>query len=213
MAERLTQAIEAGKTSAMIVVYVNGMIRSGYVDVPGKWPVETVSIEELIPHVDATYRTIATREGRAVEGFSMGGSGAAKWGFKYPNLFGTVSILAGALHDVQSLTRRDGGARLKEIYGGPEGYNKSNPWLLVEKNLDAIRGRTHVRIVVGELDGLKAANRRYHELLDKLGLEHEFHVIDGARHTPNPLYDGLGDKNWEFFAAAFKVSQTSRDCR
>jgi endo-1,4-beta-xylanase len=206
MAERLTLAIEAGKSPPMIVVYVNGMIRSGYVDVPGKWPVETVTMRELIPHIDDTYRTIATREGRAVEGFSMGGSGAAKWGFKYPELFGTVSILAGALHDVDSLTRRDGGSRLREIYGGPEGYNKNNPWLLVEKNLSAMRGRTHIRIVVGERDGLKATNQRYHELLEKSGLEHEFHVIVDAGHTPNPLYDGLGNDNWSFFRAAFSAS-------
>jgi len=204
MAERLTQAIEDSKSPSMIVVYVNGMIRSGYVDTAnGKWPVETVTIKELIPYIDATYRTIATREGRAVEGFSMGGSGAAKWGFKYPELFGTVSILAGALHDVARLQQRDGGAGLREIYGGVERFNENNPWLLVEKNLSAIRNRTAIRIVVGERDGLKQANQRYHELLDKLGLEHEFHVIPEVPHTPNPLYDGLGEKNWSFFRAAF----------
>lgn len=204
MAERLTRAIEDDKAPPMIVVYVNGMVRSGYVDTAdGKWPVETVTIKELIPHIDGTYRTVAGREGRCVEGFSMGGSGAAKWGFKYPELFGSVSILAGALHDVASLQQKDGGARLREIYGGVERYNENNPWLLVEKNLDAIRNRTAVRIVVGEQDGLKETNRRYHEHLDKLGLKHEFHVIPDAGHTPNPLYDGLGESNWAFFRAAF----------
>ena len=207
MAGRLTKAIEDGKSPPMIVVYVNGMIRSGYVDTAnGKWPVETVTIKELIPHIDVTYRTIATREGRCVEGFSMGGSGAAKWGFKYPELFGTVSILAGALHDVASLKQRDGGTSLREIYGGVERFNESNPWLLVEKNLNVIRNRTAIRIVVGERDGLKETNRRYHEHLGKLGLEHEFHIIPESPHTPNPLYDGLGDKNWAFFRAAFASS-------
>jgi endo-1,4-beta-xylanase len=205
MAERLTRAIKDGKSPSMIVVYVNGMVRSGYVDsADGKWPVETVTIKELIPHVDETYRTIAGREGRCVEGFSMGGSGAAKWGFKYPGLFGSVSILAGALHDIASLQKRGGGARLREIYGGADRYNQNNPWLLVEKNIDAIRNRTVVRIIVGEQDGLKETNRRYHEHLDKLRLKHEFHVIPNARHTPNLLYDGLGEKNWSFFFAAFE---------
>ena len=209
MAERLTKAIEDGKSLSMIVVYVNGMVRSGYVDTAnGNWPVETVSIKELIPHIDATYRTIATREGRCVEGFSMGGSGAAKWGFKYPELFGSVSILAGALHDAARLQQRDGGTRLREIYGGVERFNENNPWLLVEKSIKAIRGRTAVRIVVGERDGLMETNRRYHEHLDKLGLEHEFHVIPEARHSPNPLYDGLGENNWLFFRAAFAQTST-----
>jgi endo-1,4-beta-xylanase len=209
MAERLTKAIKEGKSPPMIVVYVNGMVRSGYVDsANGKWPVETVTIKELIPHIDKTYRTFAGREGRCVEGFSMGGSGAAKWGFKYPELFGSVSILAGALHDIASLQKRDGGSSLREIYGGVERYNESNPWLLVEKNIDAIRNRTVVRIVVGEQDGLKETNRRYHEHLDKLGLKHEFHVISNARHTPNLLYDGLGEKNWSFFRTAFELAST-----
>ena len=52
-------------------------------------------VKELTPHVDATYRTIARREDRAVEGFSMGGYGAAHLGFKYPEVFGIVGIMSG----------------------------------------------------------------------------------------------------------------------
>lgn len=214
MAQRLTQAIADKKTPPMIVVYVNGMIRSGYSD--GQHPVETVTIKELIPHIDATYRTIATRDGRIVEGFSMGGGGAAKWGFKYPELFGTVSILAGAMRDPNSPGRGGRGgatpadtAKADASKGGEAGRGMSerdpsdSPWVLIEKNLDRIRGRTAVRIVVGERDGLKETNTRFHEKLDALGVRHEFHIIPDAPHSPNPLYDGLGDRNWEFFTAAF----------
>jgi dienelactone hydrolase len=63
--------------------------------------------------------------------------------------------------------------------------------------------------VVGEKDGLKATNERYHELLQRLGLKHEFHVIPEAIHSPNPLYDGLGDKNWEFLKAALAGQMVS----
>jgi endo-1,4-beta-xylanase len=201
MAERLTKAIGEGKTPPMIVVYVNGMIRSGYVDsADGKYPVETVTITELIPHVDATYRTIATREGRIVEGFSMGGGGAAKWGFKYPELFGTVSILAGALHSREQMAQKND--RMAEIYGSAERFEQSNPWALVEKNADRIRGRTVARIAVGGKDGLLGANTRFHELLERLKIEHDFEVVPDASHSPNPVYDGLGDKNWAFWRKA-----------
>ncbi len=82
MAERLTQAIAARKAPAMLVVYVNGMIRSSYVDsADGKTPVETVTIKELIPHIDSTYRTIETRAGRMIEGL-----GDRNWAF-YANAF------------------------------------------------------------------------------------------------------------------------------
>ncbi|MSU50363.1 MAG: esterase family protein [Opitutus sp.] len=198
MAGRLTEAIAAKKTPPMIVVYVNGMINSGYAD--GKYAVETVTIEELIPHIDATYRTIATRDRRVIEGFSMGGGGAAKWGFKYPELFGTVSILAGAMRNpaapsAPGMTERD---------------PADSPWLLVEKNLDKIRGHTAIRVVVGGKDGLKETNTKYHELLDRLGLAHEFHVIADAIHSPNPLYDGLGDQNWSFYRAALARENVDR---
>jgi enterochelin esterase-like enzyme len=129
MAERLTKAIHEGKTPAMIVVYVNGMIRSSYVDsADGKTPVESVTIKELLPHIDATYRTIASREGRMVEGFSMGGGGAAKWGFKHPEVFGSISIIDGALHSSDEL---DGklAETLKTVYGGDrERFEANNPW-------------------------------------------------------------------------------------
>ena len=69
----------------------------------------------------------------------MGGAGAAKWGFKFTDTFGAVSILAGALHDADSLQRR--GGSFQEIYGGSRKYFEGNsPWTLVRKNDDAIRG-------------------------------------------------------------------------
>ncbi len=203
LAGRLDKAITAGKAPPMIVVGVNGMRTSSYVDsADGKTPVQSVIVKDLIPHIDATYRTIAKREGRAIEGFSMGGAGAPKIGFKYPELFGTVSILAGALHDLESYKAR--GTAFQDIYGGKDEYFQANsPWKLVEKNADAVRGKTSVRIVVGDKDGLHGRNRDYHELLDKLKIGHEFHVIKDMGHAAGLLYDALGDKNWQFYAQAF----------
>ena len=48
---------------------------------------------ELIPQIDKSMRTIATREGRILEGFSMGGYGAARIGFKHPELFCGISAV------------------------------------------------------------------------------------------------------------------------
>jgi endo-1,4-beta-xylanase len=85
LVERFDGAIEEAKTPPMLIVFVNGVRDSFYCDtVDGKVPVESVIIKDLIPHIDATYRTIARRDGRIVEGFSMGGFGAAHLGFKYP---------------------------------------------------------------------------------------------------------------------------------
>ncbi|MBM3852459.1 MAG: hypothetical protein FJ399_04815 [Verrucomicrobia bacterium] len=211
MAERLTKAIADGKIPPMLVVYVNGMIRSSYVDsADGKTPVETVTIKELIPHIDATYRTIATREGRMVEGFSMGGSGAAKWGFKHRDLFGSISIIDGALHSSDDATGGKMGDSFKTIYGGDKvRFAANDPWKLAEENADKMKGRTVIRIVTRTV-GLGGANEKFHELLDRLGLEHEFYKIPGAPHSPNPLYEGLGDRNWPFYVKAFKDAKPAK---
>jgi endo-1,4-beta-xylanase len=211
MAERLTTAIAAGKAPAMIFVYVNGMIRSSYVDsADGKTPVETVSIKELIPHIDATYRTIGTRAGRMIEGFSMGGSGAAKWGFKFPELFGSISIIDGALHPLDESAGERVAGSINTVYGGNlEFYRASHPVTLAEKNAAKVKGRTTIRIVT-RTTGLAGANEKYSELLHRLGLEHEFHKIPDAPHSPNPLYDGLGERNWPFYAKAFKSALATK---
>ncbi|MGH7186199.1 MAG: alpha/beta hydrolase, partial [Pseudomonadota bacterium] len=192
---RLTSAIVAGKTPPFLMVFVNGMIRSSYVDsADGKIPVETVTIKELIPHVDSTYRTVATRAGRMIEGFSMGGGGAAKWGFKHPDLFGSISIVDGALHGSGDTSDRATDT-LERVYGGDkERFAANDPWKLAEKNADAVRGRTTIRVLTGSRM-LTGTNTKYHELLDSLKLAHDFDVIADAAHSPSPMYEGLGDKN------------------
>ena len=56
---------------------------------------ETFQIEELIPWVDATFRTFPEQAGRAVSGFSMGGFGALKYVAKYSDKFASVSAHSG----------------------------------------------------------------------------------------------------------------------
>ena len=55
-----------------------------------KRPIEDVLLEDLIPHVDATYRTIARRESRGIEGMSMGGYGALRLALRHPTRFSSV---------------------------------------------------------------------------------------------------------------------------
>lgn len=90
--------VEAGEIGEVIYVVPNSGQFSRYRD----WPVENVKAEtwvirELIPAIDERYRTIAEREGRALAGFSMGGEGATRLGFKYPELFCAIVSCSGAL--------------------------------------------------------------------------------------------------------------------
>ena len=58
---------------------------------------ESYFVEELIPDVDRRFRTLATREGRAVAGLSMGGYGSMKFALKRPELFAFAGSMSGAL--------------------------------------------------------------------------------------------------------------------
>ena len=55
-------------------------------------------VKDLIGHVDATYRTVAAREGRAINGLSMGGFGALMLGLRHPDLFCAIGSHSGALN-------------------------------------------------------------------------------------------------------------------
>jgi endo-1,4-beta-xylanase len=198
---RLTQAIEAGKTPPMIVVFVNGMVDSFYCDAANQpRPVETVLVEDLIPHIDATYRTIPKRNGRAIEGFSMGGFGAGHVGFKYPGLFGAVSLIDAALVDLDTMKRRHSGIFDRVFAGEDERFTDAHPVTLLQKNRAQIKDGMIIRQIVGPL---LAPNRSLHERLTALGIEHEFRVIEGAPHNHAFIYDHLGDDNWPFYQKAF----------
>ena len=60
---------------------------------------ESVIMEDVIPFVDATFRTIPSRNGRAIEGFSMGGRGAIKLAFNHPDQFCSAIAYAGAAYE------------------------------------------------------------------------------------------------------------------
>jgi endo-1,4-beta-xylanase len=200
---QLDGAIRNGRAPAMIAVLVNGMRDSMYCDSrDGRWPVESVIVKELIPHIDQTYRTLADRKTRAVEGYSMGGYGAAHLGFKYPELFGIVGIMAGALHDAESIAARRAGI-FKKTYGADaEYFQANNPAMLVEKNAGAIRGRTQIRIAVGDRDPLQPRSQALHELLDSLKIEHEYEVVPGVGHNGGLFYQTLGERAFAFYDRA-----------
>jgi enterochelin esterase-like enzyme len=195
---QLDAAIRAGKTPARIAVLVNGMRDSFYCDSKdGKWPIESVVIKELIPHVDKTYRTDPRREMRGVEGYSMGGYGAAHLGFKYPELFGTVGIMAGAL-----IVPREGVQPLvfDKMFGKDGDYVKANdPFELVRKNADAIRGRTRIRIAVGGDDWLRVRCKALHDLLDELKIDSEYEEVPGIDHNAVKFYKTLGERAFAYF--------------
>ena len=68
--------------------YTNSSLTGNWADFTAK---------ELVEYVDKNFRTMATRESRAIGGHSMGGYGAIKLGMLYPEMFSSVYALSPGL--------------------------------------------------------------------------------------------------------------------
>ncbi|MBL0926711.1 MAG: prolyl oligopeptidase family serine peptidase [Phycisphaerales bacterium] len=210
LAGQFDAAIESGRAPPFLVVFVNGLTDGMYVDwKDGSTPLEMVIVRDLVGHIDGTLRTIATRKGRMLEGFSMGGYGAARLGFKHPDLFGAVSMLgAGPLQPDFDRAPRAGPRQREEIfrrvYGGDmEFFRAVSPWRLAEQNAEKVTGSVLIRMAVGDRDETFAVNREFHERLESLKIPHQWRVIPGVGHDTLAVLDGLGDDRWAFYSAAF----------
>ena len=72
------QAADSGYISQVIIVFPNGYVNTMWANsANSNKPAETNIISELIPHIDSIYRTFPNLENRIMQGFSMGGFGAA----------------------------------------------------------------------------------------------------------------------------------------
>jgi hypothetical protein len=63
---------------------------SWYVNSPvtGNW--EDFMIQEVVPYVDANFKTISNRDSRGIAGIFIGGYGAIRFGMRHPDVFGSV---------------------------------------------------------------------------------------------------------------------------
>ena len=205
-AELLDSAIRRGVAPPAIAMLLNGLGESNWVDSKdGKTPMETVIVKDLIPHVDRTYRTIARREGRAVEGSSMGGWGAIRLGFRFHELFCAISALQPAVvsekDEPMKLPRRV----FEAVYGGDMDYfRRQTAWTVTEEYAAPVSKHTLYRVAVGDKDDWTYEHLQpYHELLNRLHVPHEFIIAPGIKHDPVGLYRVMGDKAFEFYSKAF----------
>ncbi|MFM8474304.1 MAG: alpha/beta hydrolase-fold protein [Planctomycetaceae bacterium] len=210
VARRFDAAIDAQKLPPCLIVFVNGLVEGMYVDwKDGSAPVETVIIRELLPHIDKTYRTVAAREGRILDGYSMGGYGAARLGFKYPEQFRGVSIMGGGPLQAELIQAPRAGRQraaevLQRVYGGDQEYFRSvSPRRLAEQNATAISRDSVIRQVCGDEDETYPVNVEFHEHLKRLAIPHTWTVLEGVDHNPLATIEKLGDDNWSFHRQVF----------
>jgi enterochelin esterase-like enzyme len=176
----LDNLIAERKAKPMIVVMERGYARrpGDAAPAPGRpgaprdfsrifGPFEDVMIKDLIPMIDATYRTIPNRENRAMAGLSMGGMQTFQITLKHLDLFGYIGGFSGAGGGF-------GGAAFdpKTAHGGvmADAAEFSKKVRLLWLGIGTAEGRMY--------EGIK----KYHEALDKAGIKHTYYESQGTAH-------------------------------
>ncbi|MEZ5964420.1 MAG: alpha/beta hydrolase-fold protein [Planctomycetota bacterium] len=154
--------------------------------------------QDLLQHVDATYRVEADRGKRALMGVSMGGMAAMRIAFKHPELFGTVATHSAALFpaDLDKLSDRFKkvmtsqwvAPMLKETFGDPvdpELWKASNPLALAEELPEERLRELAIYFDAGTKDRYEfhLTNELLHESLEARHVPHTWRKIDGGGHS------------------------------
>lgn len=211
-------AMEQEKIPPAIVVFPNGLPHGMWCNSKdGNQPVESMFIEDLITFVDENYRTVRKRNGRIVEGFSMGGYGAGRLGFKYYDLFGGFSMLgAGPLQLDFSVVapdnRRIQPRIFKDVYGEDMDYfEDQSPWRLAEKYGYRLPDPTPKRVIVGKAEYVYQANLDFSDHLKSLEIPHQFRAFENVGHNVFAYFSRLGELNWIFYNAVFSADHPRKD--
>ena len=209
MAEFFDEAMRAGRVPPMIYVFVNGGEMSHY-DFPAKNSYgETAFVRELIPHIDATFRTIASREGRGIEGFSQGGRGTGRIMFKSPELFCSAAPMGGGHQHEKHAAEHEG----RET-GGVQFEPGNNTYDLARKYVDRLpEFPLHILVAFGRQDFNYEANLDWMRRLTELGIPHESAIAGDAPHSAVECYRNLGDRVMLFHARNFGLTPPDRSAR
>lgn len=73
---------------------------------------ETFHNQEVVPWVDAHFRTVSRRDGRAIVGISQGGFGSLSYAARHPELYGATAAFSGAVDIYQGEVCGAGAAAL-----------------------------------------------------------------------------------------------------
>jgi len=157
----------------------------------GKTPYSDFFIREFMPYVERTYRVRTERAARGITGFSMGGYGALRMAFAYPELFGSASAHSGALVRAAPQGVSAGASSgnlaavlLASVFGNPieqKFWDLNSPFVLARKNAATLM-KMKIYFDCGTEDsyGFYRGASELHETLDSLKIPHEFRLYPGG---------------------------------
>ena len=197
----IDKAMQSGDVPDMIYVFVNGGKVSHYNTPQFDSMGEDVFVKELIPHIDSTYRTIAKRESRGLEGFSQGGRGTTRIMFRHPELFSSCAP-GGAGHSTEKSISENNG-RENENLVFAEGYNT---WDLAREYAKNPSQPLKILVHVGTKGFNYQNNLEYMEFLKTLKIPFERLIVEDAPHSASVIYEKRGLELMNFHATNFGLT-------
>jgi S-formylglutathione hydrolase FrmB len=202
---RTTIELHAERIGA-IVVMLFGERSFYHDDVAGHrcWEQHVLKSVELI---DATFRTVADRRGRAVGGLSMGGYGALALALRHPRIFGSAVSHSGAVDVVGLLAEcKPGdvlGDDMRRVFG-ERIPAEADPFKL------ALRAKPlpQLHIDCGSEDFLLPGNRKLHAHLERRGIPHVYREYPGGHSWE--YWQARLPESFDFHAAWFAAGGTRK---
>jgi len=169
-------------------------------------------LREFMPFIEKKYRVVPGRVGRGISGISMGGYGALRFAFAYPQLFASVSAQSAALI-LESPQQVNAAAKsgspvvraLSLVFGNPINvahWQANNPFRLAKKNQVAVRNLA-IYFNCGQNDdyGFEKGAAALDRQLTAEGVNHEYHPYPGD-HSLNYFLLHMGE-TMEFHSKVF----------
>ena len=167
--------IAAGKIKPFIIVMTYGMtneIRFGGIRDFKIEPFQTVLKDELIPYIDANFRTFANQPNRAMAGLSMGGMETRMITLANPDVFSHVALFSGGSISLEDIEKNpDFKKKVKLLfvsYGSRELENpRRGPWGDPRENTEAVKKagmNTHFYVSPGTAHEFQTWRRSLYEL-------------------------------------------------
>lgn len=102
MAEIATRVMASGAAQEMVIVMPDaGTTYDGYFNVEG-WSYEDYFFQELVQHVENSFRIVGDREHRAIAGLSMGGGGTTGYAIRHSGMFSSAYAMSALMGMVEN---------------------------------------------------------------------------------------------------------------
>ncbi len=203
-----------GKVGDFIVLAPSGGHTFYVNSADGKIRYEDFLMKEFMPQMEKKYRAEGARATRGITGVSMGGYGALRLAFKYPDEFAAASaqmpaLIADVPKDFTSGGPGSPGSLMGDVFGSPFSrtyFERNNVFYFARTDSVASLKRMKIYFNVGNNDdyGFEQGAQQLDKLLSSRGIPHEFHIYPGG-HDPQFVIRHFGaviEWQWKVIGAA-----------